>query len=420
MRCVASPLFNDNPFKENIMQTKITALILVLITAAVVVTWPYYANSRFGNPLPIPGQNPVPVDPVHQAQKIQAVFVLDTTGSMSGLIQTAKEKIWSIASTMASAQNAPVIEIGLVAYRDQGDAYVTRITDLSSDLDSVYAKLMEFQAQGGGDTPESVNAALRAAVDDISWGQGKDTYQVIFLVGDAPPHMDYPGEEQFPSIVSRAASRNIVVNTIRCGTDHATGLQWQQIAGLAQGRYFSVDQAAEAIAVATPFDNDLAAISKQLDETRLAFGDEEKLANAVAKSVATEKVHQGASVEVRARRAAFNAKLGGRTNAYGADDLIEAVTSGKVAVDELDLEALPEPMRDMTVVERNEYVQAKKDKREQLDVKLQELVKKRADYISSQAPAAAAESSFEYQLFDTVKEQAAKVGLTYEGETPEL
>jgi hypothetical protein len=339
---------------------------------------------------------------------------------MSGLIQTAKEKIWSIASTMASAQNAPEIEIGLVAYRDKGDAYVTRITDLSSDLDSVYARLMEFQAQGGGDTPESVNAGLRAAVDEISWDQGNDTYQVIFLVGDAPAHMDYQGEEQFPSIVGRAVSRNIVVNTIRCGADSATGAHWQQIAGLAQGRYFSVEQSAEAVAMATPFDADLAALSKQLDETRIAFGNEEKLANAIAKSVATEKVHAGASVEVRARRAAFNAKLGGRTNAYGADDLIEAVASGEVLVDELEVDALPEPMRDMTVAERNEYVQAKKDKRVALDSRLQELVQKRADYISSQAPAPAAESSFEYQLFDTVKEQAAKVGLTYEGEAPEL
>jgi len=49
--------------------------------------------------------------------KIDVVFVLDTTGSMGGLIQTAKEKIWSIATTMASAQQAPEIRIGLVRYQ---------------------------------------------------------------------------------------------------------------------------------------------------------------------------------------------------------------------------------------------------------------------------------------------------------------
>ena len=84
-----------------------------------------------------------------QTPKIDVVFVLDTTGSMGGLIQTAKEKIWAIASTMASAQPTPELRIGLVAYRDRGDAYVTRVVDLSDDLDSVYATLMDFQADGG-------------------------------------------------------------------------------------------------------------------------------------------------------------------------------------------------------------------------------------------------------------------------------
>ena len=76
----------------------------------------------------------------------------------------AEEKIWSIATTMASAQQTPEIRIGLVAYRDRGDAYVTRVTDLSTDLDSMYAELMRLTAQGGGDGPESVNRALADAV----------------------------------------------------------------------------------------------------------------------------------------------------------------------------------------------------------------------------------------------------------------
>jgi hypothetical protein len=84
---------------------------------------------------------------------------------MGGLIQAAKEKIWSIASTMAAAQPAPQIRMGLVAYRDRGDDYVTRVVDLTADLDSVYAALMQFEAGGGGDGPESVNQALADALD---------------------------------------------------------------------------------------------------------------------------------------------------------------------------------------------------------------------------------------------------------------
>ena len=90
--------------------------------------------------------------------KIEVVFVLDTTGSMSGLINAAKEKIWSIAGTMAQASTAPQIKMGLVAYRDRGDAYITKSIDLSDDLDSMYSKLMDFRANGGGDGPETNEA----------------------------------------------------------------------------------------------------------------------------------------------------------------------------------------------------------------------------------------------------------------------
>jgi len=91
---------------------------------------------------------------------IEVMFVLDTTGSMSGLIAAAKEKIWSIANTLASADPAPEIKMGLVGYRDRGDAYITTFTDLFDDLDAVYTQLMRFQADGGGDTPESVNRPI--------------------------------------------------------------------------------------------------------------------------------------------------------------------------------------------------------------------------------------------------------------------
>ena len=116
-----------------------------------------------------------------QSPVVDVVFVLDTTGSMSGLIQTAREKIWSIASTMASARPTPTIRVGLVGYRDRGDAYVTRVVDLSDNLDAVYAELMQFEAGGGGDTPESVNAALYAAVHAMSWSRARITsYNVCY------------------------------------------------------------------------------------------------------------------------------------------------------------------------------------------------------------------------------------------------
>ncbi len=156
------------------MKSKIITIALFLFTAATVIGYPLFKD-KTNNPI----DTLTTILPQADKARIEVVFVLDTTGSMSGLIQAAKEKIWSIASTMASAQSAPEIKMGLVAYRDRGDDYVTRVVDLSSDLDSMYATLMDFKAGGGGDGPESVNQALYDAVHKISWSKDQDTYKVV-------------------------------------------------------------------------------------------------------------------------------------------------------------------------------------------------------------------------------------------------
>ncbi|MDH3282706.1 MAG: VWA domain-containing protein, partial [Gammaproteobacteria bacterium] len=254
------------------MKSKLIALALFVFTAGTVAVYPL-AQSH-GTVVVV---DPNPMAPVAtQADKLEVVFVLDTTGSMGGLIETAKDKIWSIANTMASAQSAPQIKMGLVAYRDRGDAYVTRVVDLSTDLDSMYATLMDFRADGGGDGPESVNQALYDAVHKISWSQDQNAYRVVFLVGDSPPHMDYQDDVKYPQTLALAKQKGIVVNTIQCGRNGRALQAWQQMAQLGDGRYFQVEQAGGAVALATPFDEELAEMSRKLDDTRLYYGSVEQ------------------------------------------------------------------------------------------------------------------------------------------------
>ena len=100
---------------------------------------------------------------------VEVAFVLDTTGSMGGLIEGAKRKIWSIATAIVDSNPDADIRMGLVAYRDIGDDYVTRTFDLTTDIQDLYANLLEMKARGGGDWPESVNEALDVAVNKLRW-----------------------------------------------------------------------------------------------------------------------------------------------------------------------------------------------------------------------------------------------------------
>src|SRR4051812_26872360 len=148
--------------------------------------------------------------------QVQVCFVLDTTGSMGGLIEGAKAKIWTIANQIVKQKPTPEVKIALIGYRDRGDQYITRLFDLTDDIDAVFKNLTAFNADGGGDEPESVNQALDEAVNKISWSADRAVLKVIFLVGDAPPHMDYK-EKQYPAICKEAIKKDLIINTIQCG-----------------------------------------------------------------------------------------------------------------------------------------------------------------------------------------------------------
>jgi len=394
------------------MKANILVTALILTTVGTVVLYPTIR----GNATPAAPHGTPTIAPPTATKRVEVVFVLDTTGSMGGLIHAAKEKIWSIASTLAQAQQAPEIAMGLVAYRDRGDDYVTQVVDLDRDLDSMYARLMEFTADGGGDGPEAVNEALDAAINRMSWSQDAGTYRVVFLVGDAPPHMDYQDDSKYPQIVATAAARGIVVNTIQCGSMSDTVAPWQHIATLGRGRYFTVEQAGSAVAVATPFDATIATLAAALDDTRVFYGSDEERAAMAAKVAATERVQASASLSALARRGAFNASASGAGNLLGERELVADVASGRVDLAAVPPAALPPEIAALEPAARPAALAATAAKREELQRQIAELAAKRDAYIEAElAATGGAAESLDQQIYDAVRTQAAPLGFSYEG-----
>ena len=398
------------------MKTQLAGVALFAATVSAIALYPaVQSQARAPAVSPVPITAPTATIATLAKPRIEVVFALDTTSSMSGFIAAAKEKIWSIATTMASAQPAPELRIGLVAFRDRGDAYVTRVIDLSADLDSVYAQLMDFEAQGGGDGPESVNQALHDAVHRVSWSSEDDTYQVIFLVGDAPPHMDYQNDVPYPATIAAAAQRGIRVNTIQSGQDSDTTRAWRSIAALNQGEFFNVAAGGDAVTVATPFDDQIAVLSRELDETRLFFGDANDKARQLRKQAAADKVHAFASTTSRARRAAFNASASGAGNFLGEKELVDAVVSGKIDLDRIPEAELPASLQAVAKDERRVVITARAEERDRLKQKIAALAGARDAFINDEIEArGGAEASLDHKLYATVKEQAAAVGLSYD------
>src|SRR5688500_1930898 len=95
----------------------------------------------------VPPHEPPAKEKKSGEKTLEMVFVLDTTGSMGGLIEGAKQRIWGIVNEVMQTPARPNVRVGLVAYRDQGDPYVTQVLPLTNDLDKVYTTLTEYRAE---------------------------------------------------------------------------------------------------------------------------------------------------------------------------------------------------------------------------------------------------------------------------------
>ena len=347
--------------------------------------------------------------------KVEVVFVLDTTGSMGGLINAAKEKIWAIANNLANTKPAPEIKMGLIGFRDRGDAYVTKRVDLTDDLDAVYGTLMGFQAGGGGDGPESVNQALNEAITKLTWSRDKTTYRVVYLVGDSPPHMDYKDDVKYPESCKLAAAAGIIVNAIQCGSQGGATPFWQQIAAKSEGSYFRVEQSGGAILAKTPFDKEIAKLSRELDGTRVYYGKKEVRAKQAAKVGREDKIYKEATPASVARRATFNASKAGEDNFAGTQELVDQVEKGQVKLEEVAAEELPVAMQKMSIAERRQHVAQNAQRRRELQAQINGLAAKRNAHIEAELKAAKVNvaDSFDAAVYSAIRKQAAKKGIEY-------
>jgi len=356
----------------------------------------------------IPAKKPVQS---HKNAIIDVAFCLDTTGSMSGLIEGAKQKIWTIVNTVNSAQPKPTLRIALVGYRDRGDEYVTTKLDFTSDLETMYSHLRGFQAGGGGDTPEDVNQALNDAVNGLKWSQEPAALKIVYLVGDAPPHMDYQEGYDYRSITKIAERRGIIVNTVQCGSLDGTREIWQEIARMAEGKYAAIDQSGGMVAVASPYDEELSKLSSELNGTYVAYGSDG--GRMIAAQAANDKDAETRAPASAAERAASKAGSLYRNESW---DLVDALNNKNVELDKLKPSDLPANLRTMDTKQQREYLEQKSRERQQLQTKIQDLSKRRDAFVDAKLKESGkkTDTAFDAQVLNTLKEQGQKKGITFE------
>lgn len=377
--------------------------LLVLAAAALLaVAFDSHKASAAGRPNPpAAGQ----ADPV-----VQIALLLDTSGSMDGLIAQAKTQLWKVVNEFARARyngKAPRVEVALYEYGNQGlsaqSGWIRQVAPLTTDLDRISEQLFALRTNGGD---EYCGQVIQVASRELQWSDAKGALKMIFIAGNEPFTQ---GPVAPDGAVKAAIAKGIVVNTVFCGGEQE-GVQtgWKQGALLADGRYSFIDSNRAVAAVTAPQDAEIAKLGAELNATYIAYGGEGK-AKAMrqqAQDSNAASAGQGAGVQRAMAKASAN---------YRNDDwdLVDAAKAGK----KVEKEALPAEMQAMNDAEQKEHIAKMATKRTELQAKIQKLEADRRTYVAaeeSKRAKAAGPASIDKAMLESVHAQAAKADYVFE------
>jgi hypothetical protein len=345
------------------------------------------------------------------SRDVDLVIALDISGSMEGLIESAKQRLWDITNELARARPTPALRVAVLSYGrpsyGEQAGFVRVDLPFTADLDTVNATLFAFQTDGGD---EYVSRAIQTSLDKLEWSQDADALKIVFVAGNESAEQD--PRLTIESATAAAARRGVVVNAIYCGDDGSADARgWQKVAANTNGLYASIDQNAAAVAnVATPFDAPLATLNDQLNRTYIAFG----AGGERGRENLAEQDRNAASMSPAASASRTVAKAG---TLYRAEwDLVDALKSGKTLA-EIPVEELPAELQALGPAQREVHVREQAERREDLQRQIAAIAAERSRFMAEQSrDDAGALQGLDAAILEGIREVAAAKGFSFDGE----
>lgn len=369
---------------------------LSLVVAIVVLSANAYAQDAAKPQAAVPERADGP--------RVQLAILLDTSGSMSGLIEQAKTELWQIVNELITAKQdgkQPSLQVALYEYGKSSltpeSNWIRQITPLTDDLDKVSEELFALKTNGGD---EYCGAVIAKATADLAWSGDHNDLKMIVIAGNEPFSQ---GPVDYRKACKDAIAKGIIVNTIHCGGGIPDG--WRDGAMLADGKPMNIDHNAQVVHIESPQDKEIAELGVALNKTYIPFGahgqvgakrQEEQDANA-----------SSVSPQVAQQRALTKANSYYRNSTWC---LADSYLDGKVDWAKIKKEDLPENMREMTIAEREAYIKGKLDERKKIQTEINDLNKARVKYVAEKRKELAdeGEETLDKALIGAIREQATK------------
>jgi hypothetical protein len=175
--------------------------------------------------------------PCDFSSTVDAVFIVDATSSMHDEIAYLKKELNDVIKSVQKEKSALRLRLGSVFYRDHGDTYITKKSDLSSDISQTINFIKNQSADGGGDFPEAADEAIEVALHELNWSKNALT-KIIFLVLDAPPHASPENIDRIKKVTKKAAKEGIkIIPVTASGIDKSAEYLLRSLALSTNGTY---------------------------------------------------------------------------------------------------------------------------------------------------------------------------------------
>ncbi|MDE0936109.1 MAG: VWA domain-containing protein [Mariniblastus sp.] len=331
---------------------------------------------------------------------MDVAILLDTSGSMQGLISQAKSQLWNIVQEFAKAEKSgdtPYFRVSVFEYGNDrlpaSEGYVRQVCGLTDDLDVVSEALFSLSTDGGN---EFCGTVIQDALKQLDWSRRSDSYKAIFIAGNEPFDQ---GSESYKEACASAVAAGVVVNTIHCG-DYNQGIRefWQDGAVTGGGKYLHIDQNRKVIHIESPQDVIIIELNSQLNNTYLWFG-EVGLRGGYSKNQFAQDSNAGSNSISRTVTKA------GKLYSNSGRDLVDTYKSNKNVLTEVEEHCLPDKMQKMAKKDRLSYLKTMANKRATIQKKIGEQNLARIRYVNAEkARLAKANGGQDSTLGDVMRE----------------
>jgi hypothetical protein len=173
-------------------------------------------------------------------ETIDLAFVVDATGSMGDEMEYVKTELYDVINRVKIKNPLAIVRTGAVFYKDEGDEYVSKFSQFSTDNSNTVNYIKSQSAGGGGDWPEAVHTALNSAIKDLNWTDNAKT-RLLFLVLDAPPHFNEKVLASLATTLEKAKEKGIKIIPIAAsGVDQETEFLLRAFSIASNGTYVFV------------------------------------------------------------------------------------------------------------------------------------------------------------------------------------